>query len=320
MSANPNSWPDQLIELSESIMTNCIFCEKALSQEPHVSGALNTKYYYNCDLCGLVQITDEVYLETYSIKKDLHKISGLLREWNYRKIKYTTIKSTELKDLLARPEIPRTNLDKVDKLVLYFGRVSETFGHSIILDNQRDYTLTYSPNSDEFQNILNYLKTQNWLDKRPVNQPGGGNGLALSMEGWKRFYELEKTVVDTKQCFIAMNFKNEFDPAYQKISEAAEACGFKAYRVKGVQTNDDISDLIISEIKKSRFVIADFSGERPSAYYEAGYAKGLNKEVIWMCKKGDQLHFDTRQFSHILWENEEDLKKQLIDKIGATIK
>ena len=122
------------------------------------------------------------------------------------------------------------------------------------------------------------------------------------------------------QCFVAMNFADEYDSAYQSIAEAVKECGFNPYCVKGLQHNDDITDLIIAGIRKSRFVIAEFSGERPSVYYEAGYAKGLRKEVIWVARKGEQLHFDIRQYNHIIWSDTVDLKNQLIARIEATIK
>jgi hypothetical protein len=40
-----------------------------------------------------------------------------------------------------------------------------------------------------------------------------------------------------------------------------------------------------------------------------------------MCRKDmiDKIHFDTRQYAHIVWENETDLAKQLKNRILATI-
>jgi hypothetical protein len=40
-----------------------------------------------------------------------------------------------------------------------------------------------------------------------------------------------------------------------------------------------------------------------------------------MCRKDqvNDLHFDTRQFNHILWETPEDLRRQLADRIRAVI-
>ena len=75
--------------------------------------------------------------------------------------------------------------------------------------------------------------------------------------------------------------------------------------------------LIIGKIKSSKIVIADFSGQRNSVYFEAGLAMGLTIPVIWTCRKDEvaNLSFDTRQYPHILWETKEDLKEQLRNRI-----
>ena len=48
---------------------------------------------------------------------------------------------------------------------------------------------------------------------------------------------------------------------------------------------------------------------------------GLARPVIWSCKKDDfdNVHFDTRQYNHIVWQTPADLREQLRDRIKATI-
>jgi nucleoside 2-deoxyribosyltransferase len=86
-----------------------------------------------------------------------------------------------------------------------------------------------------------------------------------------------------------------------------------------------VDDEIIAEIRRSRFLVADFTCEpekvRGGVYFEAGFARGLDIPIIWTCKDTSKkdLHFDTRQYPHILWEDSADLYKQLKDRIGALI-
>lgn len=49
------------------------------------------------------------------------------------------------------------------------------------------------------------------------------------------------------------------------------------------------------------------------------FAKGMGLEVIWCCKEDekDNLKFDIRQYNHILWNDYEDLKSRLINRIQA---
>ena len=53
---------------------------------------------------------------------------------------------------------------------------------------------------------------------------------------------------------------------------------------------------------------SDFTGNRGGVYYEAGFAHGLGLPVIFMCRDGDELHFDVRQYNCIFWKPDQLLK------------
>jgi nucleoside 2-deoxyribosyltransferase len=79
--------------------------------------------------------------------------------------------------------------------------------------------------------------------------------------------------------------------------------GYKPHRVDQRDHNDKIDDEIIAQIRKSRFIVADFTGHRGGVYYEAGFAKGLGLEVIWTCREDEieNLHFDITHLYHFFW-------------------
>jgi len=60
-----------------------------------------------------------------------------------------------------------------------------------------------------------------------------------------------------------------------------------------VHHNEKICDKIVSEIRKSGLLVADFTGNRGGVYFEAGFAMGLSIPVIWTCRASDveKLHF-----------------------------
>ena len=304
-------------------MNECLFCQAVVEAKIGKLGdAMLVIFRYDCKKCGYVSINDEVadLLEQDFLKKYSHIVSGYLRELNYKNMKYKYLTYDAVKDIPNKAEIPKIVPDQVDKVIEFMGLKSKIFGHLLDLIPDDDYPISYSRNAEEFNEIIKYLIGGNLIEKVKVTE--GSSIIAkfkLTYDGMNKFYSLRKTSANSKQCFVAMCFGDEYDLAYRKIEEALNDCGYKAYRVKEVQHNDVVTDLIITEIKRSRFVIADFSDERQSAYFEAGYAKGLAKEVIWMCKKGGRLHFDTQQYSHIIWEDEEDLKKKLILRVKATI-
>lgn len=155
---------------------------------------------------------------------------------------------------------------------------------------------------------------------------GGGGQVRPTAHGWSELDNLKKPQVDSSQAFVAMWFSDQTADAYVSgIEPAIRAAGYKSIRIDKKEHNNKIDDEIISEIRRARFLIADFTCEpkkvRGGVYYEAGFAMGLGIPVIWTCKDTclDDLHFDTRQYSHLMWKTPADLFEQLKNRIGATI-
>ena len=89
-----------------------------------------------------------------------------------------------------------------------------------------------------------------------------------------------------------------------------------------IEHNHQIVPEMLYEIREAKFVIAELTGHNNGAYFEAGYALGLGKEVIQICSKskfGEDGHFDVKQINTILWDDTDDLIKKLVARIKATI-
>jgi hypothetical protein len=130
--------------------------------------------------------------------------------------------------------------------------------------------------------------------------------------------------INSNTCFVAMAFSEEMENVYkQAISPAIINFGYTPFKVNErlISTGKTINDEIITGIKTSKFMIADFTEHRNGVYFEAGFGRGLGLEVIYTCKKDEieNAHFDTRQNQHILWSTHEDLLEQLIFRINALI-
>lgn len=142
----------------------------------------------------------------------------------------------------------------------------------------------------------------------------------IAAEGWARLRDIERPGKNSKQAFIAMSFEKEHLAKYEKFFRSAiEADGkTKAVIVNRVEHNGKIDDLIISEIRKSRYLVADFTGHRGGVYFEAGFAMGLGIPVVWCLEEGQPSpHFDTRQYNHIFYDSPQDLLTKLNLRISA---
>ncbi len=138
------------------------------------------------------------------------------------------------------------------------------------------------------------------------------------------------------RCFVAMAIgRNETDDFFNRILKPTlKSLNIQVRRVDQIQTNDDLDNLIFSELDKCDFVIADLTFARPSVYYEAGYARGLDKRVIYTCREDHfkpslnddygnlKIHFDVLMKNTISWQAEKDkiFSKRLRGRIARTIK
>lgn len=167
-----------------------------------------------------------------------------------------------------------------------------------------------------FRSIIEFLKELGY-----INEVLGISVYSLSAKGWLRIQELESQYKVIPQGFIAMWFDSAVELAGKKIIEAINDSGYNPIKIDLKEHNNQIVPEIFHEIKQSQFVVADLTGHRNGVYYEAGYAKALNKEVIFTCRDDDfdSKHFDVAQQNIIRWTDENDLYNRLINRIQATV-
>ncbi len=69
------------------------------------------------------------------------------------------------------------------------------------------------------------------------------------------------------------------------------------------------------QIRDAAFVIVDLTHDNSGAYWEAGYAEGLGKPVIYICEmakfEAAQTHFDTNHCTTVIWSNDDRQKFEL---------
>ncbi|MDE0678993.1 MAG: hypothetical protein OXI11_02095 [Gammaproteobacteria bacterium] len=176
----------------------------------------------------------------------------------------------------------------------------------------------------EVSYLLNYLTDKNWLKADPLGEHD--TQYLLTVEGYARLAELGNTVRESSQAFVAMWFDPSMESVWRDgMKPAIEDAGYEPLRIDLKPHANKIDDEIIAEIRRSRFIVADFThgeeGARGSVYYEAGFAHGLNIPVIFTCRRDmfDNIHFDTRQYLHIVWEKPEDLRQQLAPRVSALL-
>ena len=141
--------------------------------------------------------------------------------------------------------------------------------------------------SDELGFLIDYLRQREYL-RAPADYRRGGS-CVLTVAGYERLAALAASHTPSVQGFVAM----WFDPSMHEVWEhgirpGIVAAGYVPLRIDQKEHANKIDDEIIAEIRKSRFVVADFTqgadGARGGVYYEAGFAHGLDIAVIFTCR------------------------------------
>lgn len=268
-----------------------------------------------CSHCGNYEI-DEVFsddLPKHNYGNRKPELSVMVRrryEYGGKKENYVLVTEQIAKELLEEYDNASV-VDRINSLINYMGT------NVLPGDNIRPFEnyITYSLNDIQHWYYIRYLENIEIIE----NDQGG---CRLTPGGWERFNEIKK-VVNSNYCFVAMSFTNsEIGNIYScVVRPVLEELGFNPVVISDFEHNDDIVFKIIYEIEKCRFVIADVTDRKNNVYWEAGYARGLGKEVIFLCKKQDveKLEFDTRNLNHIVWEERDELRKKLTNRINATV-
>lgn len=195
----------------------------------------------------------------------------------------------------------------------------EKYYHIFFIDDTLD---GQGVKEKQLYGLLNIIKQYGLIEQ--VSQSVGQTDFyTLTAKGWMTVGEYLRKNETKKQAFIAMWFdKNgSMEDTRATIINAITDSGYLPMIIDIKEHNNQIVPEIFYEIRQSNFVIADLTGHRNGVYYEAGYAEALGKPVILSCKESDfdNRHFDVAQKNTIVWKDQEDLYKRLVDRITATV-
>lgn len=162
------------------------------------------------------------------------------------------------------------------------------------------------------------------IDAKDLQNPYRLIELDLSLSGWE-LYEAEKRgATNSKSGFIALKFGDSTldDLLTEHIKPKLREIGHPLIDLRDVSRAGVIDNILRAQIQDAAFVVADLTHDNPGAYWEAGYAEGLGKPVIYICEKSKfderQTHFDTNHCTTVMWSVDEP--DEFIGKLAATIR
>lgn len=248
----------------------------------------------------------------------------------YSNVQGPVLDNEKLELIIRNAFIPRTPEEKINSLLCYLHSLQEYEGAQIIwpggVDREDLAKKLYFKN---YKELLFYLFTL--LEKGLIfgsdastNEGPDLIGIRLTYEGLAKVIDISESGAQSNRCLIAMSFSDTQKETRNAIRLAVKNCEYESILIDEQHIDSDvtINDALIAEIKKSKFVVADFTMHKHGVYFEAGFALGLRKPVIYLCQKKDfkKTHFDTNHYPHIIYESLDELTYKLQTKIEAWIK
>lgn len=300
--------------------TNCPICK--LENQPFQLLGNRDAYEVICTRCGTYCLSGTA-ASIQVHKPAIPKLSAWIRERAEAGVK-TDLNTRTLEEIVLTIPDYRVS-EKQLRLLKALERMSSHPGHKVLLSGVNDYPLAWATGVDELRYHLKTLHERGLIkihNPSPYDLSVPVYEMEITAAGWDHIDRSESDVLSSNQAFVAMSFGSSLEKAWKAgIEPAILSAGYSPYRVDKQPHIDKIDSKIVSEIKNSRFVVADVTEQRPGVYFEAGYAIGLGKPVFWSVRKEDlnNVHFDTRQYNHIVWESEEHLHSELVSFITAVI-
>lgn len=236
---------------------------------------------------------------------------------------------------------PKTFSERVDYILLFLNSRIKHIGQQITLSYQEllsalfvdrkeldesslygiDKWIDRTPDDceREIKYMLDYLTKSSYIEYTDGPSKEEWVDISLAPEGYARVDVLQKNTSYGRQVLVAMKFGDDTKPLREAIRKGIQDADYNAIFIDEVQHNDFITPELLKHIRDSKFVVVDLTHQNNGAYFEEGYAMGLGKPVIQLCKKDTTLHFDIAQKNTIIWETEDEVPERLTNRIKATI-
>lgn len=130
----------------------------------------------------------------------------------------------------------------------------------------------------------------------------------LSSKGWQTYELSRKGSSPGNYGFLALKF-NDIDLdrfVNEVVKPATLELGYGIFDMRDLSQAGLIDNLMRSKIRDSAFVVADLTHDNLGAYWEAGFAEGVGKPVIYLCNRSRfqqfKTHFDVNHYTTLLWD------------------
>ena len=149
----------------------------------------------------------------------------------------------------------------------------------------------------------------------------------LTLDGWQQYEAEQRGALSGNHGFIAMKFgdRNLDSFVTDVVKPVIKEVGYDLVDMRDVSRAGVIDNIMRTQIRDAAFVLVDLTHDNSGAYWEAGYAEGLGKPVIYICEKtkfkNASTHFDTNHCTTVPWSRDDDegFRQELIATLRRSL-
>ncbi len=312
----------------------CTIC----NQQKETKEEVDDGYIVSCSRCGKYKISQTSYVALKSRIKEAESeyphiryfLSHWLRNQFIRSNTPSEIGTENINSIISKYSLPDLDEQCVN-LMLFLGENIFPYSDFIRKPLETWEAIIGTAHENDLLFLQRYLYDQGFLrisghDEDKLNATKAADKIGLTFKGWDRYNELRTTDEDSNYAFMAMEYKDaELNEICEKYFKSAVAeTGFELRLLRDYPKAGIIDNHLRISIRRCKFLLADLTHDNNGAYWEAGYAEGLGKAVIYLCEKEkfekEKTHFDTNHCTTIPWDknNMADFKENLKATIRST--
>jgi len=270
---------------------------------------------FNCQVCGRYAVTRTVLDDHDGLRiNGLNKakraaLSHQLRLSQMAKRDLRMLTSYDFDEAALRDLVLPSPIQQSANAIRAIGDYVSEHGEPIDELGPEFSALIGAPSRVSAFNLLQEIKDYGLITMISQQMLNGfvAMDINLSLKGWEHYETEKRGKISGNYGFIALKFGDPIlDPFLQEhIKPAISGIGYNLIDMRDVAKAGIIDNLMRIQIRDAAFVLVDLTHENAGAYWEAGYAEGLGKPVLYICEKGKfdqkQTHFDTNHCTTVVW-------------------
>lgn len=286
--------------------------------------------YFDCETCGYFAASSSILATTLTL--EARQLSSIQYAALSHRIR-TLCDQTEEAPLITTDTVKREDLKlpspsvQAINILRFFGDQISESGEPARNPPKSFTAKVGSPNRAAALRIVRQLSDSGSLmitNKSYQSTADEPDGIDLTLLGWQLWENEKRGRFAGNYGFMALKFGDAELDDFQTnvIKPATKKLGYILEDMRDAARAGLIDNVMREKIRDAAFVLVDLTHANEGAYWEAGYAEGLGKPVLYLCKQSvflDQgTHFDTNHCTTVTWDP--SASEKFTNELTATLR